>query len=242
MALWFCGTFYLKICTCIDFSYKQLSTTGYSAAPKSLSCLEKQKTKKVLLQMLRPIHQKLRICHAATATAGWSGRDRSEGGQPRRRDSNWDSRAPWPVWQRGLTVAVTSRRIRARARPQQLFGHRNVFFYMVIILVLHWFNSRLWPAPHRSRRPAPWRRRPVVTSAAAVPPRAAAPAPRCARPPPPTTAVAEHQQHLEEQQAVLGGQARGLLEALGGLREVRPRVRSHCRFRNRGTEYVAKLK
>ena len=79
-----------------------------------------------------------------------------------------------------------------------------------------------------------------MTSAAAVPPRAAAPAPRCARPPPPTTAVAEHQQHLEEQQAVLGGQARGLLEALGGLREVRPRVRSHCRFRNRGTEYVSK--
>ena len=78
-----------------------------------------------------------------------------------------------------------------------------------------------------------------MTSATAVPPRAAAPAPRCARPPAPTTAVAEHQ-HLEEQQAVLGGQARGLLEALGGLREVRPRVRSHCRFRNRSTEYVSK--
>ena len=28
-----------------------------------------------------------------------SGRDRSEGGQTRRRDSNWDSRAPRPVWQ-----------------------------------------------------------------------------------------------------------------------------------------------
>jgi hypothetical protein len=28
-----------------------------------------------------------------------SGRDRSEGGQQRRRDSNWDSRAPRPVWQ-----------------------------------------------------------------------------------------------------------------------------------------------
>ena len=42
---------------------------------------------------------------------------------------------------------------------------------------------------------------------------------------------------LEEQQAVLGGQARGLLETLGGLREVWPRVRSHCRFRDRGTEY-----
>ena len=28
-----------------------------------------------------------------------SGRDRSEGGQRRRRDSNWDSRAPRPVWQ-----------------------------------------------------------------------------------------------------------------------------------------------
>jgi len=35
----------------------------------------------------------------ASATAGWSGRDRSESGQQRRRDSNWDSRAPRPVWQ-----------------------------------------------------------------------------------------------------------------------------------------------
>jgi hypothetical protein len=38
---WFGGTFYFKIC--IDFSYKQLGTMGYSAAPKSLSCLEKHK-------------------------------------------------------------------------------------------------------------------------------------------------------------------------------------------------------
>jgi hypothetical protein len=61
VALWFGGTFYFKIC--IDFSQKQLSTMGYSAAPKSLSCLDIKKKKEVLLQMLRPIHQKLRIRH-----------------------------------------------------------------------------------------------------------------------------------------------------------------------------------
>jgi hypothetical protein len=53
VALWFLRTFYFKIF---------VDRRG-SAAPKPLSCLERKK-EEILLQMLRSIHQKLRIRHA----------------------------------------------------------------------------------------------------------------------------------------------------------------------------------